>query len=370
MKICFLGLENLPVLAREYNTFGIGGEQVQHTLLAKALTRRGHEVSMVVYDYGQPDGAAWEGITTYKAYKARAGLPVVRYIHPRWSGVWSALKRADADVYYVSCAGMHVGLLATFCRRYGKRLVFRAAHDRDCEPDDLLIEYWRDKKLYEYGLRRCDAVLVQSARQQEAMLRNYGVESVIAEMPVDSSEKEVPYPSRGVDVLWVNNIRQFKRPDIYLELARQMPGLRFGMVGGPQPGFDVLFEQIQRGAAGLTNLVFHGRVPYHDVGPMYGDAKVFVNTSDSEGFPNSFLQSWVRGTPVISFFDPDQLIEREQLGASVSSLEQMMAMVTKFTSDQDSWQQTSKRCRAYMGNTYNEERILKPYIKVMAGEVA
>src|SRR5439155_3386806 len=75
MKVCFVGLGNLPVLAPEYNHHGIGGEQVQQTLLAKALAARGYQVSMVVGDYGQFDGACWHCVTTYKTYRADSGLP-------------------------------------------------------------------------------------------------------------------------------------------------------------------------------------------------------------------------------------------------------------------------------------------------------
>ena len=112
MKICLVGLDNLPVLAPEHRQHPIGGESVQQTLLGRALARRGHYVSMVVADHGQVDGAEWEGIRVFKAYRPDAGIPVLRFIHPRWTGMWSALARADADLYYTSCAGMQVGLLA------------------------------------------------------------------------------------------------------------------------------------------------------------------------------------------------------------------------------------------------------------------
>src|SRR5207248_2653898 len=114
MKICFLGLDNLPVLSPEHREHYVGGESVQQTLLARALTARGHEVSMVTADYGQADGAVWEGIRVHKAYRPAAGLPVLRFVHPRWCGLWPAAARADAQLYYTSCAGMQVALLALF----------------------------------------------------------------------------------------------------------------------------------------------------------------------------------------------------------------------------------------------------------------
>jgi len=151
MKICLVGLNNLPALAPEFRNNTVGGESVQQTLLARALARRGHDVSMVVADYGQADGDEYQGIRVFKAYRFQAGIPVLRFIHPRWTGLWSALMRADADLYYTSCAGMQVGLMAMFCRYFGKRFVFRSASDSDCDRTRLLVQYRRDRWLYEYG---------------------------------------------------------------------------------------------------------------------------------------------------------------------------------------------------------------------------
>jgi glycosyltransferase involved in cell wall biosynthesis len=359
MKISFLGLDNLPVLAQEYNQHGIGGEQVQQTLLAKALARRGVKVSMAVFDYGQQDGASWGAVTTHKAFRADAGLPVLRFVYPRWTGLWSAMRRADADIYYLSCAGMELGLAAMFCERYRRKFVFRVASDSDCEPDRLLIKYWRDKKLYEYGLRRAHAIFVQTEWQRRAMQVNYGLPSTIAEMLVERPEQR---PTRQVDVLWVSNVRQLKRPDQLLELARRMPHLKFHMIGGPQPGCGDLYAAIARAAAAIPNLTFHGRVPYHDMDAHYAGARVFVNTSDIEGFPNSYLQAWIRGTPVVAFFDPDDVIAQQQLGFAASSLDDMQTRINALVDDQALWSATSGRCREYMEHRYGEERILAPYL--------
>jgi glycosyltransferase involved in cell wall biosynthesis len=362
MKICFLGLDNLPVLAKEFGNHVIGGEQVQQTLLAKAMAKRGMNVSMVVFDYGQDDGRVWETIKTYKAYREHGGLPILRFAHPRWSKMWHAMLRADADVYYVSCAGMELGLVAIFCRWYGRRFVFRVAHDTDCEPGQLLIKFWRDKKLYEYGLRRADCILVQTSHQQKRMANNYRQSSRIAEMLVDPPDVERP---RSTDVLWVNNLRQFKRPDLFLKLARSMPAYNFCMIGGTQPGSEALYDAIETQARAIPNLNFLGRVPYHEINRHYATAKIFVNTSDTEGFPNSYLQAWIRGTPVIAFFDPDDLIKRERLGSAVTSLDYMQEQISLFLNNQAAWSDASGRCRHFMERKYGEDRILAPYLETL-----
>lgn len=368
MKVCFVGLDALPVLAREYNRHGTGGEQVQHTLLARALALRGFDVSMVAYDYGQPDGAEWDKVRTWRAYRRDAGLPVLRFLHPRWTALRAALRRADADVYYVSCAGAQVGQVAHFARPRSRRVVFRIAHDLDCDPDLPLLRFWRDKQLYRYGLHRASSILVQGVRQQEALQRNFGLSSTVAGMLVEPARLDLGFGARDVAVLWVNNLRDFKRPDRFLTLAGTLPTLGSHMIGGPVSGFEGQFESISREAAAIPSLTFHGRVPYHDVNDFYERARVFVNTSDSEGFPNSYLQAWVRGTPVVAFFDPDGLIAREGLGAAVSSDEEMRAAVLRLAIDEPAWRETSERCKAYMRRHVDEGLILRPYLAALRGE--
>jgi len=358
MKICFVGLENLPVLAPEYKQHNIAGEGVQQTLLGRAFARRGHDVSMVVWDYGQVDGAEWEGIRVFKAYRPNEGLPVLRFIQPRWTGMWSALKRADADLYYTSCAGMHVGLVASFCRRHRKRFVFRTASDTDCDGSRLLVSFARDRWLYAYGLRRADAILVQSASQSETLARNYGLAGRVAGMLV---EKPQPVAARDIDVLWVSNIRGVKRPDRILELAERLPEVNIHMVGGPLPGEEALFRNIGDAAAAKANVTFHGRLSYRDAGHLYGRAKILVNTSDIEGFPNSYLQAWIRGVPVVTLIDPDRVIEREGLGVAAGSAARIPAAVRHLLSDTAARQAISDRCCAFMEREHGEEKVLAAY---------
>jgi glycosyltransferase involved in cell wall biosynthesis len=365
-SICFVGFSNLGVLAPEVDPGGASGEPVQHTLLATALARRGHRVSMVVADHGQPDGAVWEGVQTFKAYARNAGLPVLRFVHPRWTGLVSAMSRADADVYYSSCAGGLVGQIAMFCARRGKRFVFRAASDADCMPDALIgMSRWRarDKWLYEHGLRGADAVLVQTRHQQELMRRNYGIESSIAGLAIQPGHSERAFTERDIDALWVSNMRRVKRPDVLLSVADQLPRVSFHMIGGTVNGAESFFETVRAQAASRSNVTFHGAVAYRDVSSFYGRARVFVNTSDVEGFPNTYLQAWASGTPVVAFFDPDRVIEREGLGAAVRTSDEMTAAVRRLTNDETEWRAARERCLAFIERHYSEDLILQPYLQ-------
>jgi glycosyltransferase involved in cell wall biosynthesis len=367
--ICLFGEENLSVLAPEYGKQNVGGEQVQQTLLARALLRRGYRVSMITHDYGQQDGATWSGIQVFKTSAPNAGLPCIRFIHPRATSMWNACHRARADIYYTSCAGFHVGLLAEYARRNGARFIFRTAHDTDSEPDRLLIRFWRDKKIYEYGLRHTHGILTQTERQRETLLENYGLVSRTAIMLVDESGTRVAYDERISDALWVNNFREFKRPAAYLDLCDRVPELSCHMVGGKLVECAALYDSMAARARGIRNLQFHGQIPYQTVNEYYARTKIFVSTSHTEGFPNSYLQAWARGTPVVAFFDPDGTIARHGLGEVVNTLEEMASAVRSLATDRRRWETYSERCRAYMAHEYAEERVLKPYLDLVAEQV-
>jgi glycosyltransferase involved in cell wall biosynthesis len=366
-SVCFVGHFNLPILARGFEQHRTGGEEVQQSLLACALAQRGYRVSMVVGDYGQPDGQQWQGVTTWKTYAMDAGLKGLRFFHPRWTSLWSALRRADADVYYVSPAGMQLGQVALFARIHGRRVIFRSAHDANCDPKTLMIRFWRDRRLYEYGLRRADVILAQTGIQQRMIRQNYALDSDVAVMMVESATRQADFQERDIDVLWVNNLRRFKRPDLMVELAQLLPEARLHMVGGRVPGFDDVHRQLLTGLPAVPQLKYHGAVPYHDVNDLYERARVFVNTSDTEGFPNSYLQAWIRGTPVVAFFDPDGVIAREGLGVVPRSLTDMRDAVQGYLGDPSLWLEASGRCRRYMQAHYDQDQILAPYLRAIAG---
>jgi glycosyltransferase involved in cell wall biosynthesis len=227
-------------------------------------------------------------------------------------------------------------------------------------PDRQLIPYWRDKKIYEYGLRHADLVINQSRRQQELLRENYHLEGSELNMVVQLPEPHETY-QRDIDVLWVNNLRPFKRPDRFLDLAEKLSGLRMVMIGGACHGHEGLFEEIRKRAESISNLEFKGYVPYQEVNAYYARSRIFVNTSDSEGFPNSFLQSWVRGTPVFSFFDPDGIIARERLGGSPKGTGQMVMEIQQLIEDHDRRAELSAHVARYALDHYTPDAVASRY---------
>ncbi|MGH8217868.1 MAG: glycosyltransferase family 4 protein [Steroidobacteraceae bacterium] len=364
-RVCFVGLANLAHLAPQVAPAGAGGAELQQVLLARALVQRGFEVSTVVYDHGQPDGACYDGIRAFRTFPPDAGIRMVRFFHPRWSGIWGALRRADADIYYVSIAGMPVGETVLFAHLRGRKAIYRVAHDADCDARTLLIRYGRDRALYRWGLARADLVLAQTSAQQRLLRERFGRSSRVIPSLAESGGRRPVFAERDIDVLWVANLRDWKRPELLLELARRLPQLAFHMAGGPCTGAAPLYESVRARAAALPNVRFHGHVPYAAIGELFARARVLTNTSDAEGFPNTYLQAWAHGTPVVAFLDPDSIIEQRGLGRPVRSIEQMTGAVAELTSRETIWSATSERCVRYAERRCDSETLIAPFVEAL-----
>src|SRR6185436_11864649 len=89
--ICFVAPYAWPVLSRDKAIQIVGGAEVQQCVLARLFQRSGYRVSMVTLDHGQPAAAVVDGITVHKAYRKEAGIPVLRFVHPRLTGLWRAM---------------------------------------------------------------------------------------------------------------------------------------------------------------------------------------------------------------------------------------------------------------------------------------
>jgi len=363
-KICFVEAQSYSVLNSKTRRSQTGGESVQHSLLARAFAENGWQVSIICHDVGQEDGAVIDGIQVWKTYRQEAGLPYLRFFYPRLTSIWRALRNANADIYFQSCAGLMTGAVARFVASRNRKMIFRVAHDTDCIPGEQLIRLARDRRIFDYGLRRAHLISAQSKTQQQALEKNYELQSAVVDMAA-----EIPESARGsdrdIDVLWVNNFRGFKRPELVLDIARNMPDVSFAMIGGRMKGFGEMYESVKDQASTIDNLNFVGPVPYSEVNSYFAGAKLFLNTSDSEGFPNSFLQAWVREVPVVSFFDPDGLILTKDLGRTVDTQNDFEEALAELLEQDETRQQIGERARQFVIDRYSSQAIARQYERLI-----
>ncbi|MES2317532.1 MAG: glycosyltransferase family 4 protein [Pseudomonadota bacterium] len=366
-SICMLNYYAWGVIAGlDGDGVHIGGEEVQHALMSRYLARKGYTVSSLVGDFGQRPVEQIDGVTVRKTFALRAGLPGLRFFTPRVALTWAALKAADADVCYASCAGAMAGVIAAYCRRHRRRFVFRVASDADCSPATLMLGNPRDRAMYRYGLRRADAVLVQTRRQAALLLRHYGVQARVAGMFADLPDSVRRFSERSTDLLWLANMRAMKRPEWFVEIARHAAELRCDMAGGAHPDEPALYRRVASAAGGVANLHFHGQVRFGATRALFANARLFVNTSAFEGFPNTYWQAWANGVPVIATFDPDGVIAANGLGVALNDAAAAVGAARALLGSPSLWAACSARCRAYALTHCAPEVVAAPYLAALA----
>lgn len=108
-----------------------------------------------------------------------------------------------------------------------------------------------------------------------------------------------------------------KCPAVFLRLAQDLSSDRdveWIMVGAPFPDRKDRLD-FDAAAAKVDKLTCTGPLPQERVNELLGSASVFVNTSEQEGFANTFVQAWLHGVPVVSLnANPDRVLDLEGIG--------------------------------------------------------
>lgn len=333
-SVCFVAPKGYAALSAEPDVRHIGGAEVQQALIARGLADRGFRIRFVTLDVGQGDDCVTDGIWVYRSYRADAGLPVVRFLHPRATRIWRAMGRADADVYYQRTSDSLTGIVAAFCRWKGRVFVFGVGALGDCQPDLPYCPTRRERLLYRYGLTSADAVVAQTATQQRLLRSHFRVNSaVISSCCREPADRSGPAGDDRPRALWIGRLATEKRMNMLLDVAERCPDVAFDVIGDGPDRPDVAAFKTR--ASSLVNVALRGYVPYAEMPQVYERGTVLINTSVSEGFPNTFLEAWSRGIPVATTFDPDGIVATNQLGFHADTVDDLGRAVRTLCFDRD-----------------------------------
>ena len=128
-------------------------------------------------------------------------------------------------------------------------------------------------------------------------------------------------------------------------------------------GFDQIDhrrERIVQLLRQLPNVDYRGQVAPQEAATVIGNASVLLSTSDEEGFPNTFLQAWTSGTPVVTLrVDPDGIIAREQLGAVAPSLSEATQRIAALLASPAERDAIAARARRYVADAHGDAAVVR-----------
>jgi glycosyltransferase involved in cell wall biosynthesis len=97
---------------------------------------------------------------------------------------------------------------------------------------------------------------------------------------------------------------------------------------------------------------------------FYERAAALVCTSSVEGFPNTFVEAWSRGLPVISTFDPDGVIARGGLGLVARDSAGLGESLERILNSPELWHTMVRNARMHYLSEHTPQVIIPRFQKL------
>lgn len=357
MKICF-AVDKIP-------KYKVGGAERQFFLIGKELAAQGHDVHVTCrrFEPDQPDTEVVDGMTVHAYGPVPGSRGKVREFLQTKREFLAALHAADCDVYHNTPASPLTGWTRLYTQATRRPFVFTLAHENDHTRSHWREKSVRRRRLYYYGLQRADRRIVLADYMQEGLREEFGLNSQVIRYGYPIPDED-DVPDAEKKVIWLARMVDWKRPELFIELADRVdaPDWTFHLIGFADD--DEYFGELERKSEPVDGLVFEGPVPPGEDMEWYRRAGLFVNTSTAEGFPNSFIQSWIHGTPVASMeVDPDELLCSHDAGIHEPDFDDFVDAVEVFLTDEER-RRTMRENAFALGEEFDIERTAQHYLDV------
>ncbi len=123
-------------------------------------------------------------------------------------------------------------------------------------------------------------------------------------------------------------------------------------------------QHLRSRAKSIPNVHLHGTVPHAYVQQFYQRTAALICTSRAEGFPNTFLEAWSYGLPIVSTFDPDNLIAKRGLGKVGNDVFELAAGIRELLDSPERWRDASQSAREYYLQNHVVERAMERFERV------
>lgn len=335
----------------------VGGLTIQMYFWALTLIENGK----IAYSFTEREGQQLEGIKFLK-YPNIKGVGVIT----EWFISFFYLMKIRPEIVIIRGARRGLFYLTVFQIFFKFKLVFFGASDSDFEVGKELISVSKfNVSLYRKGLRKCELIIVQNKNQETLLKRAYGKNSlVINNIWYNKIQNKDVKPN--YDAIWVGNFRKLKRPEYFIQLARQHPQKKFVMIGGSIDA--ALYNSVKSESANIDNLDFLGTVPFRKTSSYFRESKILICSSLIEGFPNTFIQAFSAGVPIITTFDPSNIIEENNLGYVVKTQDELSDKFNYLLSDKEYYNIIKRNCIEYFNKNYNSLSNYKKFIDFIKHE--
>lgn len=363
LKICFVQAFTYAVF-NPTSKAKIGGAEVDLYNIANELIKDNRfEIYFLVADFGQKSLEKYNNIKVIKGHSQKKNLK--NYILSFFK-FYKKLAQINADIYITANLSKYVGFTNFYCRLHNKIHIHRTEHQHQVDKPYLLKKIIKGSGRYIFfylGFKNVDHIIVQNEEDRETLKRTFDFPSTVIRnsYPIEKLKTK----KRKDFILWIARGKRWKQPEVFIDLAKEFPNEKFIMIM-PVADDKKYFENVKKMANSVNSIDFIPGVPFSEVDDYYKNAKVFVNTSLAEGFPNSFNQAMNVSTPILSLnINPDDFIGKNQVGLFCNNnFNTLKENLNRVLTDQVLWKKLSENAYNYAYNEMNIEKSIVEWKKI------
>jgi glycosyltransferase involved in cell wall biosynthesis len=316
-----------------------GGSAVETMVWMKALHELGHEIVLAkLGEDRRRQLSEFSWIKLVPIYDSTAFKRTFVWFSYRFPKIFNVLRKEKPDFLYTSIPTWHILYIALICKILKIKHIIRVATDSDVD-NILMPEVPRHRNwMRNASYKLADLVVAQNDYQFETLKKlcpSTPVEKLFNPIELDNRFLKKKTQLSGY-FAWVANFRRQKNLKLLYEVASAFPNEVFKVAGQPLYPLDEETAEYLPKLEKLPNVEFTGIVNRDEILDFLDYAKFLISTSRFEGFSNTFLESMVVGTPILttSTVNPDGIIDQHGLGLVYKDVDHLSQLLDELTEDQ------------------------------------
>jgi len=270
--------------------------------------------------------------------------------------IMKILKEIKPDIIYTRYHCSWSGFAAYYAKKNNVKHIWAIASDKDVVKKKYIIKTKNLFYVFEafwsnFAYKNATKIICQNEYQKNILFKEHERESLlIQQMTSFVPEHLIQKSSDVIRLVWVANFKKIKRPEMFIQLIAHLNVKReckFTMIGKNNKQFTNLIQSVTD-----KRFEYIGEVTNDIVNDILMNSHILINTSEYEGFSNTFVEAWMRKVPVLSMnSNPNNIISDYNLGYICPTLEKLVQKVS-FLIENDN-QRIEMGNRAYYYAKYN-----------------
>lgn len=345
--------KRVVVLHPAYWEQAMGGAELQIFYLVKHLKELGCEVHYIFEDKNK----TYANNLKIQLHPLNS-IKIKKRLGQRWffykTTINKKLASIKPDIIYTRLYSSWSGFATHYSLTNNCKHICAVASDNDLKsiscislflkPFNIVERYYMHK-----SFKKASYVLVQNSYQAKKMKEKFKRDGIKINQSTELvNEANIYKNSSPINILWVANFKSLKRPELYIQLVERLKdysNVKFKMIGRLHNDYKSILNHAN---LNFKNFEYLGEISNIEVNEELLKAHILVNTSDYEGFSNTFVQAWMRKVVVLSMnSNPDEILTTKNIGFICPTVDVLVDKVKQLVKDKNLRQKMSQKAYSF-----------------------